>query len=142
MCMEMCQSHWDMLRDEVKAQGLYNLVSANGEIATMKMVAEIQKAGTEEPERVEDFDPLMRCHWMITERTLGMVGPAAFMPEFGCPICFFNSKRTPEGACSCDKPDCGATAPGSIPDFETWLVGPNSCVASVREMCIEYGWIT
>lgn len=134
----MCQSHWDMLRDEVAAQGMANMVSANGEIVAMRMAAELQGA----EDSVEDFDPLVRCWFMIMSRTLDLVGLPALTEEFGCPICFLNSKRTPDGACPCDNAECGGKEPGSIPDYETWLVGEVSCVAAVREMCVERGWVS
>lgn len=139
--MQMCQSHWDILREEVEEQGLNGMVSANGEIMAMKMQAEISSMGTDEEERIEDFDPLMRAWFMIMSRTLDMVGLYAFTADFGCPICALNSKRTEDGACSCGSEECGAKEPGSIPDFVNWIKGPDSCVASIREMCVERGWI-
>ena len=136
----MCQSHWDMLREEVKSQGMGDLISANGDIVTMKMVAELQaEPGTEE--RVEDFDPLMRCWFMIMNRTLEMVGLPAMTEEFGCPICRLNEMRTEDGQCGCDEPGCEGKFPGAIPDHETWLHGESSCVVAVKEMCVERGWL-
>lgn len=139
--MRMCQSHWDMLREEVTAQGMGNLVSGNGEIVAMKMAAELQSTPGED-EQVEDFDPLMRAWFMIMSRTLEMVGLAAMAEEFGCPICALNSYRNEDGSCPCDDPECGGKEPGSIPDHETWLVGDDSCVASLREYAVGKGWIS
>lgn len=136
--MRMCQTHWDMLRNEVTAQGMGDMVSANGDIAAMRMVAQI--TGAAEESRT-DFDPLMRCFTMIMTRTLEIAGLAAFMADFGCPICTLNKHRMADGACACPNPECGGKTPGSIPDHETWLVGPTSCVASVRAYAVEKGWL-
>lgn len=136
--MRMCQSHWDMLREEVHAQGMGEMISANGEVATMRMTAELQ---LDDEERKDDFDPLLRCWFMIMSRTLEMAGLAAMTEEFGCPICTMNEMRTEDGACPCTDPECGGKEPGSIPNFETWLTGEASCVASVKEMCVERGWL-
>lgn len=139
--MQACQKHWDMLRNEVEAQGMYHLVSGNSEIASMKLAGELagETAGKEESK--DTFDPLMRCWFMIMNRTLEIAGVAALHAEFGCPICRFNEARTEDGRCKCNDPNCKAKEPGSVPDHETWLVGPDSCVASVREMCVERGWL-
>jgi len=133
----MCQDHWDKLREEVTAQGMGDLVSANAEIVTMRMIAELK--GAEESKT--DFDPLLRCWTMIMGRTLDIVGLSAMTEGFGCPICTLNSYRTPDGACACSNPECGAKEPGSVPDHETWLTGPTSCVTAVREHAQEQGWL-
>lgn len=135
--MRMCQSHWDMLREEVKAQGLYDLVSANGDIVAMKLVAELKGS----PDSRDNFDPLMRCNFMIMNRVMDGLGLMVMAEDFGCPICFLNSQRAEDGSCKCGHPQCPNKQPGSLPDFETWIVGPESCVASVREMAEARGWL-
>ena len=135
--MQFCQNHWDMLREEVISSGMGNLISGNGEVAVVKMVGEIKDG----EDTKENFDPLMRCHWMIVNRSLDYAGPQVFTEQFGCPICFFNNIRNPDGSCPCTNLNCPAKEPGSVPDFETWIKGPDSCVASVKEYVTEKGWL-
>lgn len=139
--MDFCQRHWDMLRQEVIDQGMGSLIGANSEIAALKLTGELVDGLAGKQESKDTFDPLMRAYFMIFSRTLDMVGLDALREDFGCPICFFNKYRNPDGSCPCTNPNCGGKASDSIPDHETWLVGPESCVTAVREMCVERGWI-
>ena len=132
--MKFCQNHWDMLRENIKKEGIYDWVAQSGETAVAMMTDELAR-GEHTP---VNYDPLMNCHNMIFGRTLEMVGAYALSEEFGCPICFFNSKRTEDGRCLCDDPNCHAKEPGTIPPFETWLEEtPKAC----KEYMQEKGWI-
>jgi hypothetical protein len=103
----------------------------------MKMVSEAKG----DPDSKENFDPLMRCNWMILNRAIDIAGIPAIDDRFGCPICVFNTGRSEDGSCKCDDPHCHNKNPGSIPNFETWLVGPDSAAASVKQMMLERGWL-
>jgi hypothetical protein len=135
--MNICQHHWDMLRAEVAAQGLTDWVAPDGETAAAQIGNQLVR---DEDTRV-NYDPLMACNFMLWDRALEMAGPAAMAADFGCPICRFSEYRGPEGQCTCGHPDCPNQEPGSVPDFETWLVGPNSCVAAARDYMVTQGWI-
>ena len=83
----------------------------------------------------------MACNFMVMNRTLEEVGLGAMTEEFGCPICRFNTLRTEDGRCVCTNDECQGKEPGSVPNFEEWIVGPNSCVASAKGYMVEQGWI-
>lgn len=135
--MRMCQEHWDVLREEVNKQGMGEWVVSDGQTLIDQIVHQAQHG-----EQPVNYDPLMSCWMMIVARTTDMVGLAALDPEFGCPICFFNSKRNPDGSCPCGQPECGAKEPGTIPPFEEWIAGPKSCVVAAREHMEEQGWLS
>jgi len=135
--MRCCQRHWDMLRQEVIDQGLGAWIASDGEVAVEQLADQLARG---EDTKV-NYDPLMSCWFMIMTRTLGIAGLAGMHPEFGCPVCRLNEKRTPEGACACGRPECPKGSPGSVPDFETWLVGPESCVTAAHEYMRTRGWI-
>jgi hypothetical protein len=131
----VCQEHWDMLKKEIDEQGLSNFVSANGTIAAMKLTSEANG----DKESLDNFDPLMRCYFMLLTRAMEIYGLAGIN---GCLICKCNSQRNPDGSCICPDENCHNKEPGSLPDFETWLVGPDSCVTSVKGYMKEMGWLT
>lgn len=136
--MQMCTGHWEMLKEETLSLGLGDWIATSGETAALQQADQISR---QEPTRL-NFDPLMDAHNMILGRTLEMIGFQALTVEFGCPICRFNEKRTPEGACACTSPNCHLTEPGSIPDFETWLTGPGSAPHAAKAYMVEQGWIS
>lgn len=135
--MQFCTAHWEILKAEVNKLGLAEWVAPSGETAAMQIVNQWE-LGEVTP---INYDPLMASHTMIMTRTFNIVGPAMFNPGFGCPICFLNRSRTSEGTCPCNNDDCGLKTPGSIPDFETWLTGPESAPASAKEFMVSEGWI-
>lgn len=53
--MNICQEHWDKLREAIKTRGLTSLVSESGEEAMKKMVEELNG----EEKTVDNYDPLM-----------------------------------------------------------------------------------
>lgn len=135
--MQMCQPHWDLLRGEVIAQGIGDWIASSGAMAAAQLADQIKR---DENTKV-NYDPLMACHSMLMSRVAEGLGLMVFAADFGCPICYLNERRTPEGACACGEPDCPNKEPGCLPDFETWIVGPNSCVIAARNYMIEQGWI-
>jgi hypothetical protein len=127
-----------MLRKEVRDQGMDDLVSGNGEVLAVKMLDELENTGEETKEM---FDPLMRAWFMIENRAMEGIGPAILHPDFGCPLCRISDSRTEDGACKCPNADCPNRAPGSVPNPEEWIKGPDSAVASLKEYASEKGWI-
>lgn len=133
-----CDKHWTMLRQEVEDQGMGKFIGGNGEIAAMKMMGELQS----DEDILDNFDPLMRCFFMLMNKTLDIFGPTAlFDPEWDCTICKCNEQVNENGSCKCSDPDCHNKAPGSMPNFEIWLTGPESCVWSVKKYMQEKGWL-
>lgn len=132
--MKFCQEHWDILRENLRKEGIYDWVATSGEMAVDMLKDEIARG---EHTQV-NYDPLMACHTMMMDRTLEMVGLYCMTKDFGCPICFFNSYRNEDGSCKCVDPECTAKEPGAIPPFETWLEQtPKVC----KEYMQEQGWI-
>lgn len=133
--MGICQKHWDMLREEVKAQGLDEWVTKSGEVAVEQIVDQLKKGGEQ---TAVNYDPLMACHWMIQSRALEGFGLMAIQADF-CPICELLQMWNPDGTCKCEREDCQAKEPGSIPDPEVdWIQGP---VGASKAYMIEQGWI-
>lgn len=59
--MNICQDHWDRLREAIKDRGLDHLVAPDGEIAVAQVKAELE-AGEQTP---TSYDPLMGAYWAI-----------------------------------------------------------------------------
>lgn len=82
--MQFCTDHWDKLRAAIVSRGLDHLVAKDGKAAISN---EIAKLNGEEGK----YDPLMSCHWMITNRALETGGMyLMFTKEDGtqyCPVC-------------------------------------------------------
>lgn len=135
--MKMCQKHWDMLRVEVVEQGMGEWIAQDGETAAAQLADALSR---HEVTKV-NYDPLMDCHMMVMNRAVGIAGVVVMTEEFGCPICFFNGRRNPDGSCPCTNPGCPGKAPGSVPDFETWIKGPDSCVLGAKEFMAKQGWL-
>lgn len=77
--MQFCQKHWDMLRAAINDRGLSHLVAKSSEEAMESIVAQLQ--GGE-----GDYDPLMDCYWMITNRALEVGGLYLLSGDL-CPVC-------------------------------------------------------
>lgn len=78
--MKFCRPHWDALRKAIDERGLSHLVAKSGDVATERMVREVQ--GGASP---ADFDPLMSAHWAIAGQYLKDVGLEGM--GNGCPLC-------------------------------------------------------
>ena len=134
----MCQPHWDMLRQEIADQGLRAWVAPDGETAVAQLVDGL-KRGEDTP---VNYDPLMSCNWMLIDRAMQSIGLMVMHQEFGCPICYLNEHiRGEDGSCKCGHAECPNKEPGSVPDFETWLVGPDGCVSAAKAHMVAQGWI-
>lgn len=127
-----------MLREEVKAQGMGEWIAPDGETAMQQMVDQLER-GEDTP---VNYDPLMSCHHMLMSRAMETAGLAVMAEDFGCPICRFNERRNPDGSCPCHDPACPGKEPGSVPDFEGWIVGEDSCVAAAKDYMVTQGWMS
>ena len=104
--MKICQPHWDMLRDAIKARGLYALVAESGQQAESNMASELSTGPT-----IDNFDPLMNAHWAIVNNLADIEPQILFMD--GCPICFANRIHAER----CVVPDCTS----GTTHFDSWI---------------------
>ena len=85
--MKMCQRHWGLLRDAIKAEGLYDLVAPDGRQAMRNMASELQSGAA-----IQNFDPLMAAHNDIWSHAMDLAGLAVMAPDADgnerCPVCF------------------------------------------------------
>lgn len=88
----LCEKHFTQLREKCRAEGLFG-----GEI-----------------------DAVATSFRMIVNNAITMHPPLILEPET-CVICFFNTKRSDDGRCLCEQDGCGATEPGSVAPFESWI---------------------
>lgn len=135
--MQFCQPHWDQLREEVVEQGMGEWIAKDGATASAQLMDFLSKG----EDTLVNYDPLMACHNMILVRTMEIFGLYAMSEQFGCPICQLNSRVNEDGSCRCPNPDCDNKEPGSLPNFETWIAGPTSCVVAAKEHMLEKGWL-
>jgi hypothetical protein len=82
--MKFCQPHWDKLRAALKERGVDHLGAKTGEQAIADMSADFDG-------REREYDPLMDCHWMITNRALEsgglyLMGAKEDGSQY-CPVC-------------------------------------------------------
>lgn len=135
---KICEEHWKMMRDEVTRLELDKYVGANGEIAAMRLVDQLQ---TGEDSQM-NYDPLMSAYFMIFNRALDIAGFRVMHPDFGCIICEFYKMRGPEGECICGNPECPNKGQKNVvPDFVDWLTGPESALVACKEYMKEKGWL-
>lgn len=129
----VCMDHWSKLRAAVEARGLMEYVAPDGaaEAAMLKDQVEVG-----EP-TLANWDPLMGAYMKIVSNGIALMGP--YILNEPCIICFLNTKRTEDGSCACDEPDCEAKKPGSIPDFETWV---DKSVEGQQAYAKEKGWVS
>jgi len=127
--MQFCMPHWKQLRSAIQRKGMFHLVARSGEEATTRTAAELK--GEHAP-----FDPLMSCHWQITNRALELGGLYLMSqkPDGGsyCPLCEVeaNIKVTDEAKAECK-------CEGGFKDIPTcWIEG---CTDSAVEYCKEQG---
>lgn len=81
--MQICQQHWDALREAIKSRGLWHLVSKDGQTAAENLAKDTDE-GRISPER---FDPLMQSFIMITAQAIEMFGLMTMNDGF-CPVCY------------------------------------------------------
>jgi hypothetical protein len=84
--MRICGKHWAALREAIAQRGISQLVAKSGEAAFESL-----KADLEGRSQLNDYDPLMDCNWMISNRALSIFGLSIMSQrEDGsehCPVC-------------------------------------------------------
>jgi hypothetical protein len=85
--MKFCQTHWDQLKQAVKAKGLFDLVSTDGKEVMQKVVGELEGAKP----TLENFDPLLAANNLIWANAikcggLYLLGRDEKGNEY-CPVC-------------------------------------------------------
>lgn len=84
--MQICQPHWNAIRDALKKRGIDHLGAKNSEEAIAAIVTDLEGRGAE-----NEFDPLMGCNNMIFAEGLKRCGLRLMQSkEDGtqyCPIC-------------------------------------------------------
>lgn len=72
--MNMCQQHWDRLREKIGERGLSRLVAPDGETAAAQMADQFRR-GDADPTPA-NFDPLMSAFWAIGSNVMSKLGPS------------------------------------------------------------------
>lgn len=126
--MKFCQPHWDRLRAAIDVRGLSHLVAKDGADCAGRLQRELREGKP----IVDEYDPLMSCHWMIFNEALrqGGMGLLGTPPEGGsyCPICEA-VKATKEPY---DELPPGATLQERVEKW--WIDGPaDAALAFCRE---------
>lgn len=90
--MKFCTAHWESLKENIKARGLWEFVSKDGEEAGKKMLAKQEANDKDEPPTAASFDPLLLAHNNIIAAFVRDIGLDAFAGE-KCPICEIEKSR-------------------------------------------------
>lgn len=107
--MQMCKSHWWLMKESVHARGLWPLVATDGAQVVYRMQQEIEETADD-----STYDPLMAVTHMINTQALKMGGAYMLVDNF-CPLCEVNKYL------------------GMGTDVE-WVKG---CMDSISQYCIE-----
>jgi hypothetical protein len=110
--MNMCQKHWDLLRDAIDARGMSALIPDTAELAARNMVQQLEG----ERRTIDNYDPLMSAFWSIGNNGMNFIrdvggDPLAIMmdtddlPFEKCTICYLNWIVQQHHEV-CTKPDC------------------------------------
>jgi hypothetical protein len=118
--MKICEYHWTALRQSIETTGMSHLVAQGGSEAAARLQTELK--GGEAP-----YDPLMSCHWMITNRAVELGGPYLLTGDY-CPICEAMKNLG-------DKPDNAGRVWTSQEIEQAWITGP---VFAALEYCQEH----
>lgn len=76
--MNMCQQHWDRLREKIAERGLAHLIAPDGATAAAQLADQFQRAADERDEATPvNFDPLMGAFMAIGANVMSLLGPSA-----------------------------------------------------------------
>lgn len=79
--MKFCQPHWEQLKEEVRAQELWEHVSKSGQEAAARTASG----------KIEDIDPLMHAYLLCVQQAINKYGPGVTVDNPDgtepCPIC-------------------------------------------------------
>jgi hypothetical protein len=109
--MKFCASHWEKLREAIKARGLWEFVAQDGDEVVRRVIDGL----TAEKDARSNFEPLMGAHNAIVSNAMSNVGIELLVQnEDGsdkCPICFLQNLHDT----NCKDKDC----PGVF--FDRWI---------------------
>lgn len=94
--MQMCQPHWEQMKQAVKDRGMWHLVARDGKEAVDAAVRQL-----EGEENASDWDPLMAMNWNFFSAALeygglGVMGEDENGNQY-CPLCLAkNHGEVPE----------------------------------------------
>lgn len=80
--MQMCNKHWEQLKQTIDNNGLSKLISKDVDEATESTIKTIQGNAT-----IEDYDPLMTAYFEICSQAISILGISVLIDEKTCPIC-------------------------------------------------------
>lgn len=95
-----------MLEEAIKAEGLGHLVSGTSAEVVSRATHMIKSGVT-----IENYDPLLWCHWAIVSRIASQLPEIIFIRD--CPICWITKQHEE----TCDDPNCEFTKQ----TFEDWI---------------------
>jgi hypothetical protein len=84
--MNMCQEHWDRLREKINQRGLSHLIAPDGQTAAAQLADQFQRSAEDRDEStVANFDPLMGAFMAIGSNIMGLLGQSALYLMSGGP---------------------------------------------------------
>ena len=85
MNLQMCQPHWQLCKEVIKAKGLWHLVSKSQEEAIKRLQIDME---SEVPTR--EYDPLLQLVGMLSENVMALY--VFEEDKVQCPVCVIKNK--------------------------------------------------
>lgn len=99
--MQICQNHWDKLREAIVARGLGHLISPSGEKALNMVEFSNKTLSDPKTDFFESYDPLLAANFCIWNVTVEYMGLSALQADSTCPLCAMDDHER-----TCKNPDC------------------------------------
>lgn len=81
--MNICQEHWDALRDKINSRGLQHLIAPSGIIAAEQAKDQFERARQDHDTATPtNFDPLMWAFWAIGSNVMNIVSQSGNNPLY------------------------------------------------------------
>lgn len=81
--MNICQDHWNRLRELIDERGLMPFVPEGGETAALQTADRLERAQQgEEETTVANFNPLMDAFWALGANAMRLIGEAGANPLY------------------------------------------------------------
>lgn len=114
--MQFCQTHWSILREEIARLGLSDWIAPSAEVAVEQLINSTQQGNTR-----LNFDPLMASHNAVVTRSLQVLGPQIFRPDFGCALWI---RSLGQRIALARAPDASTPSPDQCPHLSGGLLDP------------------
>lgn len=75
--MNICQAHWDRLREKIDERGLSHLIAPDSATAAAQTADQFDRAKDGESVTPVNFDPLMGAFWAIGSNVMSLLGQSA-----------------------------------------------------------------